>query len=537
MKALYNGKIYVNGTFEEALLIDGKTIKAIGSNDSILAMTSAKDEKIDLEGRLTLPGFIDSHAHGPLSLGYTAGKIDLNGMESEAEYLEVIKKHIEDNPDKGIYSGMGWINPSFTGQCPAKESLDALCSTKPIILYSGDGHSVWANSKAIEMAGITPNTPNPEGGLIEKNPDGSIKGCFRDQAKDVLLAMVPETSVEEFKIVIKEYQTMMIEYGCTAVFDPMVDIGSNLHKAYRQMAEEDTLRIKVGMAYTSNLENPMEGIPYYNSICKESIGKLYEGQFVKIFVDGVVEGGTAYLKEEYSNKPGYYGEPLWTQDALNEFCAAVDKEGYDLHYHVIGDAAVDQMLSSVEYINKVNGKKERNTVAAHMQIVDPADYSRLKDLDIRISSNPYWYVKAPGYYEDIETPCLGERALREYPMKSFFDMGLIVSGASDYSVTPIPYPPSGIQTAMLRTMVGDDHTVKENVLWEEEKITLEQGIQMFTENGAITMGIEAVTGKLEPGMLADIVVLNENLFEIAPKNYASTKVYMTISEGDIVYRA
>lgn len=536
MKALYNGKIYSNEIFEEALLIDGKIIRAIGSSDNILAMISDNDEKIDLQGRLVLPGFIDSHAHGPLSCGMTIGNVDMSGGTTQNEYLAIIKQYVSENPDREIYSGSGWINPSFPGQCPSKESLDEICAEKPMVFISGDGHSVWCNSKAMEMAGVTADTPDPEGGLIEKNPDGSLKGCLRDQARFAALALIPETSIEDYKKVIWDYQTMMIEYGCTAVFDAMVDVGSNLHKAYREMAEEGTLRIKVGMSYSSDPENPMDLLPQYTDIRKGNVDKLYEGQFVKIFVDGVVEGGTAYLKEEYCNKPGHYGEPLWQQDVLNEFCAAVDKAGYDLHYHVIGDAAVDQMLCSIEYINKVNGKKARNVVAAHMQVVDPADYTRLKDLDIRISSDPYWFVKAPGYYEDIELPCLGERALKEYPMKAYFDLGLIVSGASDYMVTPVPYPPMGIQTAMLRTMPGQDHTAKENVLWEEEKITLEQGIQVFTENGAITMGIDDVTGKLEPGMMADIVIMDDDLFEIAPENYADSKVYMTISEGEIVYR-
>lgn len=536
MLALYNGKFYINYDFEEALLIDGRKIKAIGKNSEILAMLSDSDEKINLEGRLAMPGFIDSHAHGPLSLGYTAGKIDLNAGESEEEYLDVIKKYIAEHPDAEIYSGMGWINPSFEGQCPDKKSLDAICSTKPIVLYSGDGHSAWANTKAMEIAGVTPDTPSPEGGLIEKNPDGSLKGCFRDQARFFVLDLIPETSVEDFKLSIVEYQKMMVKYGCTAVFDPMVDINSNLHRAYREMAEEDALLIKVGMAYTSNPEDPMSLIPDYKSIGKSNNNKLYEGRFVKIFVDGVVEGGTAYLKDEYCDKPGYYGEPLWKQETLNEFCTAVDEAGYDLHYHIIGDAAADQMLTSMEYVNKENGSRRRNTVAAHMQIVDAADYDRLKKLDIRISSNPYWFVKGPGYFEDIEIPGLGQRAYNEYPMKAFYDKGLVVSAASDYAVTPVPYAPLGIQTAMLRTMYGETGENPEDVLWPEERITLEQGIDAFTVNGAITMGISDITGKLEPGKLADIVVLNENLFEIEPKDFMNTTVHMTISEGTIVYR-
>ncbi len=460
MLALYNGKFYIDGSFKEALLIDGQVIRATGSDDEILAMTCDGDEKIDLGGRLAMAGFIDSHAHGPLSLGYTAGKIDLNPVDNEAAYLEIISKYVEEHPDVELYSGMGWINPAFESQCPDKESLDKISPDKPIVLYSGDGHSAWANSRAIEIAGVTPDTPNPQGGLIEKNPDGSLRGCFRDEARYMMLDLIPETSVEDFKLAISEYQQMMVRYGCTATFDPMVDVNSNLHKAYREMAEDDALLIKARMAYSSVPEAPMDLLPAYSEIKKSDCNKLYEGRFVKIFVDGVVEGGTAYLKDDYCNNPGYRGEPIWGQDKLNEFCAAVDKAGYDLHFHVIGDAAADQMLTAIEYINEVNGERPRNTVSAHMQIVDPADYDRLKKLDIRISSNPYWFLKGPGYFDDIEFPGLGERALKEYPMASFFDMGLVVSAASDFSVTPVPYAPLGIETAMLRTMYGEKATTR-----------------------------------------------------------------------------
>ncbi len=170
-----------------------------------------------------------------------------------------------------------------------------------------------------------------------------------------------------------------------------------------------------------------------------------------------------------------------------------------------------------------------------MQIVDPADYSKLKELDIRISSNPYWFVKAPGYYEDIEIPFLGKRAETEYPMKSFFDTGLVVSAGSDYAVTPKPYPMAGIQLAMLRTLEGKDHLDPENVLGAAEKITLKQGIDAFTINGAVTMGIDDITGSIETGKCADMVVMEQDVFETAPEKLYETSVYMTISDGEIVY--
>ncbi len=536
MIALYNGTIYSGKRFYEAILLDGKWIKSIGSNEAIRRQATSQDQQIDLGGRLVLPGFIDSHAHGPLSISRTLGKIDLYPAETQDQYLQIIRQFVEENPEQELYSGMGWLNPAFGERGPDKESLDAICSSKPIVLCSGDGHSTWGNSRAIELAGITRTSEDPEGGTIERNADGSIRGTFRDQAKDYLQNLVPDASADDYKEALMNFQDMMAGYGHTAVFDAMVDLNSNMHQAYRELNRDEQLKIKCVLAYTSDPENPELSLAQYEKAKVVKEGKLTEGTIVKVFVDGVVEGGTAFLKEEYCHQKDYYGEPLWEQEALNQFCAAVDRMGYDLHFHVIGDAAAAEMLTAMEFVHQKNGEKLRNTVAAHMQLVDPKDYQRLKALDIRISSNPYWFVKAPGYYENIELPFLGNRAELEYPMKSFFDLGLIVSAGSDYGVTPQPYPPAGMQIALLRTLYGKDHTILKDVLNAAEAIDLEEALDAFTINGANTMGIEDMTGSLEVGKHADLVVMEQNLFDTDAADFYRTEVYMTISEGEIIYK-
>lgn len=535
MKALLNGKVYSDSSFYEAILIEGRKIKAVGTDDEIMKMLGEEDENIDLEGRLVLPGFIDSHAHGPFSLSKMVDRIDLYPVDTKEGYLDIIRKFVEEHPEMEVYSGMGWLNPAFDG-APDKESLDSICSDKPVILQSGDGHSVWGNSKAIELAGISADTSDPEGGTIERNPDGSPIGTFREQAQDMLRDLIPEPTVEEYRKSIMIFQDMMAGYGTTAVFDPMVALDSNLLEAYRVMDREGQLKVKFALAYQSDPEAP----EVLASRCCETgpfnSGKLIEGTFVKVFIDGVVEGGTAYLKDEYCTRPGYHGEALWSQKKLDEFCAAVDRAGYDIHFHVIGDAAVKQVIDAMEYVKKENGERNRNTVAAHMQIVDPADFERLKELDIRISSNPYWFLKAPGYYDDIELPMLGERAENEYPMKSFFDLGLTVSAGSDFAVTPDPYPMKGIQLAMLRTIEYDEHNEPKNILGEKERITFEQGLAAFTVNGAVTMGIDDMTGEIRAGKCADLAVMDQNVFETDPRELENTAVYMTISDGEVIYQ-
>lgn len=535
MVVLYNGKIYGKEGFNEAILLDGKRIKAIGSDAELRPLA---DEEINLEGKLVLPGFIDSHAHGLYSLAKIVGQMDLAIEREEIEeYIKIIREHIESHPESPLYTGMGWVNPPFGEHGPDKKILDEICSDKMVILQSGDGHSAWCNSLAIEAAGITPETEDPEGGTIERNPDGSIRGTFRESARDLILALIPERSVEECEYIIDLYQKDMARYGIIAAFDPMLDIGTNMHKAYRSMAEKDELKIKFGLAYSSDPQNPQASLDLYRKESYSRVNKLTEGQFVKIFIDGVVEGMTAYLKDEYCNAPGEYGIANWTQEELNEFMQKVDEMGFDLHVHAIGDAAVYQMITGFDHIHKVNGEKTRNSVAAHMQLVDPADYAKLKELDIKFSANPYWFVMAPGYFEGIELPYLGERARKEYPMKTFFDLGMVVSVGSDYAVTPDPYPPRAMQLAMLRTMLGEDSTVDENILWKEERIDFQQALDSVTINGAITMGIDDITGSIEVGKMADLVVMNDDLFEVEPDRFYETSVYMTISEGEIIYRS
>lgn len=535
MKALLNGKIYSSKGFYEAVLIENGKIKALGKNDQIKKMISAEDEQLDLNGRLVLPGFIDSHAHGPFSLSKMVDRIDLYSEDTEEGYIEIVRKFVEENPDKEVYSGMGWINPAFDKLGPDKKSLDRVCSDKPVILQSGDGHSVWGNSRAIELAGVSAETPDPEGGTIERDTDGSPRGAFREQAQDMLRDLIPEPTIEEYKKSIMLFQDMMASYGHTAVFDPMVDLDSNMLEAYRELDREGMLKIKFGLAYLSAPENPELLLERCREIPRFNSGKLIEGTFVKVFVDGVVEGGTAYLKEAYCNRPGYFGKALWSQDKLNRFCEAVDKAGYDIHFHVIGDAAVKQMIDAMDHVKKANGERLRNTVAAHMQIVDVNDYEKLKELDIRISSNPYWFVKAPGYYEDIELPSLGDRAEREYPMKAFFDMGLTVSAGSDFAVTPEPFPMRGIQLAMLRTIEIDEHNAPQNILGAEESIDFEQGLEAFTANGSKTMGIDGLTGVIEVGKCADLAVMEQNVLEMEPWELEKTCVYMTFSDGEMIY--
>lgn len=539
MKVLLNGKIYTgrNKPFEEAAVIDGKRILFVGTNVDAKAVVTANAEVIDLKGRLVLPGFCDSHAHGAQAHTMKTQTCDLSMDETLEQYIGTVRKYIAEHPEKEIIQGGGWLNPLFDEKGPKKEWLDEISTDKAIFLKSVDYHSIWANSKAIELAGISENDADPKGGTIERGEDGSIWGTFREEAQNPFEAIRPPLEVEDCKKGVMDYQRIMASYGITNTFDPLIDPSDPYYKAYRELAEENNLIIKVGIAYASYPENPAPMLEVYEKQPHGNVNKFYEGDYVKIFIDGVIEGTTAFLKEPYAHMPAYCGESLWHDDQLKEFCAAVDKMGKDMHFHVIGDAAAAQMLDALEYVEKVNPPRDRRPVAAHVQLMDPADVDRAAKLGVSVSADPFWFLKAPGYFEDIEEPFLGkERAAKEYPMKIFFDKGIVVSSASDYSVTPEPRPLMGMKNAIERCWPErDDPDDLDAVLNPDQRVTIDDMVESFTINGAWTTRMENITGSVEKGKLADLVVLDRNIFDISSRELQNVNVLMTISEGDIIY--
>lgn len=537
---LYNGLIYDGKNFHDSLVTEGRRIKYVGDAETAARINGSNDlgtvDSVDLKGRLVLPGFIDSHAHGGSFTAMGIGKIDLSKGESVEEYKKIIKEFIETHPDRESYSGFGWQTPLFGEEGPTKELLDNICSDRPILIRSGEGHALWANSAAIRKAGITAGTPDPKGGVIGKNSDGSIRGTFKDEAQGLIESVIPEDSVEIYKEAIMEYQRKMVKYGYTSTTEMMMKKGSNLHKAYRELAREGKLLIKTQLTYLispGTVEEDLESVRDREEYVSH---KIIDGRCAKIFIDGVVESATAWLKDEYSNDPGYYGEPLWEDERLFDTCIELDQMGYDIHFHVIGDRAVAQMTDAVEAVIKANGPRDRRPVAAHVQLADPIDIERMGAAGISVSANPYWFFKDEVYSALNEYPLLGARADHQYPMRSLIDAGIVVSAGSDYSITPEPYPLMAIRLGMERTMETGPDKNQDMVLNPGEKVGLEDMVKSVTVNGAYTIHAEGLTGSLTAGKLADMVVLDKNIFNESPDDYEEIKVCYTISEGEIVYR-
>ena len=540
MIIFYNGKVYSDGEMKSALVTEGKKIVYVGDDETAKAMAAgAKSDvrMVDLNGRLMLPGFVDSHAHP----GYTAkmfeDKISLSECSTKEEILQEIKDFVEQNPDIDFYEGAGWMAPVFGEAGPAKEWLDEICPDKPMVLTGLEGHSLWANSKAIEKAGITDETPQPDGGVIEKNEDGTVRGVFKEEAMKPVHAICPEPSVEAIKKGIRNYQKLMVEAGYTASTEMMFCKNDEIYQAYMELAEAGELIMKVGM---SNLITPAKpGAEYlkdYANPDRKIYNRAIHDYYIKIFMDGVVEGHTAWLKEPYADDPNYCGDPIWNHDDLFELALGLDKMGYNFHMHAIGDRAAQEVADLAEYLQKNNPRDDRICVLAHAQLIKPDDIQRLADLGVTLSTDPCWFGFEKAYHEGLEIPFLGEeRADSMYPMKTLFDAGIVVSAASDFNITPYPHPLYSAMTGSQRAFI-DENFQPDEVYRPEERVTVSQMIQALTTNGYYSIGIADTAGKLLEGMDADLVVLSDNVLEFEDAlKLLDVSVDMTVSEGDVVY--
>jgi len=309
-----------------------------------------------------------------------------------------------------------------------------------------------------------------------------------------------------------------------------------LLQAYKELDEEGDLLIRAYGGYMILAgENALEEVDACKEVIEENAGGDFTVNSIKILADGVVEGKTAYLLEDYADTPGYKGEPLWQQDQLNEMFAKADSIGITVHSHAIGDAAVRMVIDACEYANTQNGDKGNRHAITHLQVVEPSDIVRMAELKMIASVDTYWFCKEPGYFYELEMPYLGEeKANREYPMKSFFDAGITVATASDFPVTVPSMPLAAIQTGVTRCDRFGDPTTLQN---PAERVSVEQMIESCTINVAYQLFEEELYGSIEMGKSADLIILDQNILEIDPLKIGSTEVLRTLLKGETIFKA
>ncbi|OUB51207.1 amidohydrolase [Bacillus thuringiensis serovar argentinensis] len=532
-----NGKIYTvenQQPWAEAVAISKGKIIYVGNNKCVYSYKGNKTKVIDLKGKMMLPGFIDNHLHATSLVSFLFS-VNLQGADTLEEYVQRVETYYEQHPDAAAIQGGGWSNTIFPSTGPNKEALDAVVKDLPVALHSEDFHSTWVNSKALELAGITKDTPNPEGGVIERNADGEPSGTLRETAQNLVLRHLPSPSIQQYQEAFRYFQDEANKNGYTQVNQI---IGGELEKivqAVTTLEKEQALSIRHNLSFIVSPNQGESLIPYLKEQRQNLQGPLVKMKAAKLFMDGVVEGETAYLHEPYRNRPDYRGIPIWDKQAYMNIIQALDKEKFQIHIHSIGDAATTETLDALAHAQHINGKRDSRHEITHLQLVRESDIKRFKTLGVVGVPQPSWFVK-DSYYDQAVKLLGEERANKQFPMKSFFNEGVKIASSSDYPITSGLYfsPVTAIQIGITRSDIGK--TNPEDVLNPKERVNLKDMIESYTINGAYANFSEHETGSIKVGKKADLVVLNKNLFEVPEHNIYKTRILLTLLEGKEIYR-
>jgi predicted amidohydrolase YtcJ len=536
-----HGKIYTMDaarSWAESIAIRKGRIVYVGPDQGIERWIGPDTKTMEMEGKFISPSFIDSHVH-PVSAGIAAGRCALHEAKTREQVLQIVKQCAVAHPELSWIVGSGWQPFLFQDANPKKEWLDAIVPDRPVLLEDATGHFVWVNSKALQLANVSKDTPDPAGGRIERNKAGEPSGTLRESASDLVDKLVPPPTLEEGVSGLQRALSILHQFGITGYQDAgvsfegtaLVERGS-LH-VYREAEKRGILTARIALALYANPEKPLDQIEKIVELRKSHPGKRYRVAAVKIFNDGVIEGGTAALLEPYLDTKDR-GILIWSPEKLNPFVTELDRQKFQIHFHAIGDRAIRVALDSLDQARKTNGPRDGHPLLAHIQLIDPQDIPRFVQLQAIPCFQPLWAYE-DAYIKDLTIPRLGPQRMRwNYPIRSMQQTGATLAFGSDWDVTSAN-PLDAIEVAVTRQNF-EGATATDAPFYPEERISLDTALAAYTIGSAYANFWERETGSLEAGKSADLIVLSSNLFEVPPHQINQTKVLWTIFEGKVVYQ-
>jgi predicted amidohydrolase YtcJ len=511
---------------------DGR-IAAMGSPEEVRGLARPGPEVIEVPGGLLLPGFQDAHVHPPTS-GLERLRCDLNVAEDAESYGRIVAEYARAHPHEAWILGGGWWPAAFPGGTPRREDLDAIVPDRPAFLPNRDGHGAWVNTRALEAAGIDRDTPDPPDGRIERDPRTSEPtGTLHEGAMALVRDLIPPTSPEEWERAILESQGYLHSLGITAWQDAWV--GPEHLDAYLALAGRGGLTARVVAALWWERSRGLEQVEDLLAQRARAAAAGMDAGTVKIMIDGVIENFTAHLLEPYLDT---HGEPTGNRGIAfledEELAAAVTRlnsEGFQVHFHAIGDAAVRSALDAVEAARRANGPRGNRHHVAHLQVVHPEDVPRFASLEVTANVQAFWASHEP-QMDELTIPFLGpERAARQYPFASLARAGARVALGSDWSVST-PDPLLQIEVAVTRV---DPERRDGDPFLPEERLDPGPALAAATIGSAYVNRLEDETGTVEPGKAADLVVLDHDPFADGP--IGDTRAVITIAAGRVVHDA
>ncbi len=518
-KVFINGKIYSlnkEGETFEALASSGGYIVDIGTSEKLKGYKHFGYEMIDLKGSTVIPGLIDAHTHF-VSFAKTLDFVNLDGVNSLDDALSKIAKRVEEKGEGEWIIGRGWDQYLWGMTAfPTKEILDRVTPNNPAVLIRKDGHMVWTNSKTLKLLGITRKTPDPKGGKIERK-EGEPVGIFTEKAVDMILSRLPHPDKESLFPLFERAQEIALSNGLTGVHT------FESHREFDLLTEfynQKKLDIRVFYGFEQEeLPKMVElGFKSYFGDHLLTLGVL------KLFKDGSLGSRTAYMFEPFEGEPQNYGQDVLPNEELKEIVTFANRHGIAVSVHAIGDHAVHDVLMAFSDTYEIAKEKGLRNRVEHFQIVKPEDMELAKKIGIIASMQPIHAVK-DRYVADKfwGKRCKGSA----YAWKTILKKGIPLAFGTDVPVETLN-PFYSIYTAIVRHDVGE-----ESPWYPEERLTLYEALSAYTKGSAYAEKKEFVKGTLEPGKVADFLVLPENPFEVDPEEFYKLKPLATVVGGEV----
>lgn len=541
--AFINGKIYtVNEAqpWAEAVAIDGNKIVYVGNAAGLRNVIGYGTQIIDLDGKMMLPGFVDGHVH-PMAGSLLARGVNLQ-TDDRNVLFDRLKSYVAEHPDEDVILGYGWRFNVWTDGNPTKEMLDKIEADRPVFLWAVDGHVGWANSKALELAGVDKDTPDtvPGFSFFEKDAKGNPTGYIIEvPAMMEVFTKLKDVDLDYISAGLAEWLPKFSQSGLTAAHDyGIMGIGMEEgFQLYNDLEKSGKLPIRIVGTYYWN-DPDVDPIPIIEGFKKKFTTRLVRPERIKINLDGGDQERNALFVDPYSDKPDVKVEPLIPYDVLNDVVKRADAKGIDVTCHCFGDLAVRKLLDAVEGAIEANPKRDRRNSAGHMILVHPDDVKRFAETGVIAQVEAAWGALDP-FLNTVTRARLGEKRLNRYlGINELWDAGATVAFSSDWPASGYLSniePLVTIQVAVTRQIVENPTTPP--LGGEAGKVHLERALRAHTLNAAYGMGMDDEIGSIEKGKLADLVILEKNLFDVPANEISKVKVLYTIMDGKLVYEA
>lgn len=537
----HNGPIHTVAGIDpwaQGLAVTGNTISYVGDEAGAMAQAGPDTRVVDLGGKLLMPGFVEGHIHPFLGAFLTSG-VDLQ-VPTGADALAAIERYAAENPD-GPVRGFGWRVDMFGSDGPTRTDLDRVLPDRPGFFFAIDGHSLWANSKALEIAGVSRTTPDPipEFSYYARDQDGEPTGYVLEvNAVLGLVNAIEPISPETMGTLLRGWLPKASEAGITSVFDagvpPIGDDQGALIQLYTDREADGTLPFRVVASYSVKSPPVDTAVADLTGIRDRISTDLVQVGAVKIIGDGTQGGYTAWLLEPYADKPYSIGASPFTVDQWQQLIGSVDAAGFDVHVHACGERTARTALDAIEAAVAANPPRERRHTIAHLVYVEDPDNARFGELGVIAQFSANWMSADPDTVTNMAARYGAPRQDNFYRIQDVLRSGGRVSLGTDWPAAGYfsTYKPlDSIQIGVTRRLIGDPDA--EVLSPADQRMTVQQAVHANTLGAAYQIRLDALVGSLEAGKRADLIVLDRNILEIDPHDIHRATVTMTMMDGKI----